>query len=678
MKRNPCNKSMSVALTAALAAAMVPMATVASGCANSENGANSQTEQSDASNASNTAATNDQQQSNSTAQQAEGQNNSQRQDGNPPEKPDGDSEQAPSNDDGNGDSNDGGTPPEKPEGDSGQAPDGQAPNGDAPNGDQSGGANTQTFDYSGSYTATLNADGETKESAGEAVSSTDADNNAVAAQNGANLSVNNAKITKSGSDTNGDNCNFYGLNSSVLAVGENTLLKLSGSTITSTSEGSNAVFATDNATVYANDCNILTATGGNSRGLDVTYGATIIANAMTVSTEGEHCAAVASDRGGGSISVSNSQLSTQGAGSPLVYSTGDLELDNVTGTASGSQICGMEGENVIKLNGCTLESTSDAISSSDPIKNGVILYQSTSGDADTSASEQADFEASDSTLKTSISDGAMFYVTNTTANIALSNTTLDFNSDNVELLRAAGNNSSAGWGTSGKNAGNATLTAVSQSMSGNVYVDSISTACIYLTQNSSWTGSVSGKNTLDDGTKATPKNATINVDGTSTWTVSADCYVGNLNVESGGKVVDSNGKTATIVNAKGKTLLKGTGSVTVTVKGSYSSSVDTSNAGSIQGANDALKTARCSFDSVYGTSTTWGENAGTATGSSITAVDASKVAASTSDTESESANKGPGANGGPGQGEQASTSSGNAVLDWFNGIINAIKGLFGA
>ena len=102
-------------------------------------------------------------------------------------------------------------------------------------------------------------------------------------------------------------------------------------------------------------------------------------------------------------------------------------MKNVKGTASGSQIAGMEGYNKISLNNSELTSTSNKISGSDPIKNGIIIYQSTSGDADTSSGKSATFKAKDSTLKTKISSGAMFYVTNTTGKITLENTKLDFN-----------------------------------------------------------------------------------------------------------------------------------------------------------------------------------------------------------------------------------------------------------
>ena len=142
-------------------------------------------------------------------------------------------------------------------------------------------------------------------------------------------------MSKSGDNTNGDNCNFYGLNSIALSVGNDSLLKISNSKLSATSEGSNGVFSTDSATAYVRDSSITTS-AGNSRGLDATYGGTILADTLDISTQGNHSAGVATDRGGGNISLTNSTIKTAGSGSPLLYSTGDIELNNVTGSSSGS------------------------------------------------------------------------------------------------------------------------------------------------------------------------------------------------------------------------------------------------------------------------------------------------------------------------------------------------------
>lgn len=488
-------------------------------------------------------------------------------------------------------------PPAAPDG---QAPDGQA-SGSAP-GDMGqggagggGGANTMTYDYTGDLSGTLTADGEEADSDGETIESTEADVNAALAENGGTLTITNGTLTKSGDDTNGDNCNFYGLNSIVLAVGTDSRVNISDSTLTADSEGSNAVFATDSAEVYAYNDTIHT-TAGNSRGLDATYDGTVIADSMDITTEGDHCASLATDRGGGNISVTNSTLTTEGSGSPLLYSTGDIEVNNVTGTASGSQIAGMEGLNTIMIYNSDLTSTITTKTASDPVANGVIIYQSTSGDAESTTGDTALFQAVDSQLTSSIEEGSMFYITNTTANVYLQNTGINFDSDKAALLTIEGN-SSNNWGTEGANGADVTFTADSETLSGDISVDTISSLDLYLLDGTTYTGAMA----IEENASAeeeTESPITVNVDSTSTWVVTEDSTISALNVEDGGKVVDENGDTVTII-ADGETVVEGTSDITVTVNGSYSTTVTTSEAN--EESTEYID--RSGFDSYYSTST---------------------------------------------------------------------------
>lgn len=304
---------------------------------------------------------------------------------------------------------------------------------------------------------------------------------------------------------------YSGSYSVSLTVGEDSTAVIDGTDITASSSGSNGVFATDSGTALVNDTSIETM-ADNSRGLDATYGGTILANKITADTQGGHSAIVATDRGGGSISLADVTLSTAGSGSPLLYSTGDIQVNNVSGTSSGSQIAGMEGLNTIPIKDSTLESTVTGKTASDPIANGTIIYQSTSGDAEGSTGEHATFQSVDSTLSSAIGSGSMFYFTNTTADVVLQNNTkLDFDTDAAMVT----DNAAAGSGTG---------------TASNVPI-------------------------------------TVNVDGTSTWVVTKDTTISALNVASGG-----DGNTVTIV-ANGKTVVSGSGDVTVTVTGSYSTSV---------------------------------------------------------------------------------------------------------
>ncbi|MDO4280512.1 MAG: S-layer homology domain-containing protein [Peptococcaceae bacterium] len=488
--------------------------------------------------------------------------------------------------------------PEKPPGD--QKPGDE--NGQPPAKPGNGGADTMTYDYTGELSGVLTADGEEVTSDGKTLSTETKDQNVGLAQNGGSLTITDGTLTKSGADTNGDNCNFYGINSILLSVNDDSVVKVSDSTMTADSTGSNAVFATDNGTAYVNNSKIITK-ASNSRGLDATYGGTVIGNMLSISTAGNHSAALATDRGGGNISATNSSLATAGSGSPLLYSTGNVQVDNVEGEADGSQIAGMEGLNTILIKNSTLTSNVTGKTASDPVANGVIIYQSTSGDAESSTGEHAEFEVENSTLKSAITEGSMFYLTNTTANIVLKDTTLDFDSSKADLLNIAGNDAN-NWGSAGKNGANVTFTGLSQDLEGDISVDTISSLDLYLLDGSSYTGATEIATNANGSTSDAPIAVSISDD--STWTVTADSTVSDLHVADGAKIVDADGNTVKIVSADGKTLVDGDSDVTVTVNGTYDTTVTTSDANSLNGT----VINRSDFDVTYGTTTTFGDNEG--------------------------------------------------------------------
>lgn len=473
-----------------------------------------------------------------------------------------------------------------------------------------GGADTMTYDYSGTLSGALTADGETVTADSRTISASEVDQNAALAQNGGNLTITGGTLSKTGSDTNGDNCNFYGINAIALAVGENSVLKVADSGLTADSTGSNALFATDKGTIYANNDTIVT-TAGNSRGLDATYGGTIVANRMAISTAGNHSASVATDRGGGSISLTNSTLATAGSGSPLLYSTGNIQVDNVKGTATGSQIAGMEGYNTILINDSDLESTITGRTASDPSANGIIIYQSTSGDAEASTGETATFQATDSTLSSAIESGAMFYLINTRANVLLKNTALNFDSSKANLLTVSGNDAN-NWGTPGANGADLTLTGIDQTLTGDIDVDTISTLNLYLLQGTTYTGAAAiTENSVNTDASEAPIN--VSIDGSSVWKVTEDSAVSNLHCAEGARIVDENGRSVTIV-ADGRTVVQGDSDVTITVTGSYDNSVTTTDVNNVTAAD----IDRSDFDGYYGTETAYGENQGAARNTNIT------------------------------------------------------------
>ncbi len=456
------------------------------------------------------------------------------------------------------------------------------------------------YDYSGSLSAKIKANNKKISVSNKTYSATKSGQNSALVKNGGTLKLSDVILNKSGSQSNDDYTNFYGTNSILLAVNKNSKTYLSNSKLTSKSKGSNGLFASDKAIIYANNVDI-TTTKDNSRGLDATYGGTIIANEMNIKTDGDHSASVATDRGGGSISITNSQFTTNGSGSPLLYSTGNIQVDNVSGSASNSQIAGMEGLNTILVYNSTLTSTMKKATASDPVANGVIIYQSTSGDAEATTGEKASFEVSNSTLKSSITSGSMFYFTNTKANVVLSESELDFDSEAANLLLIQGNNAN-NWGSAGSNGADVTFTGLNEKLNGNIEVDSISSLDLYLLDNTTYTGAISiTKNTVN--TSKTKNPITLNLDGTSKWIVSDNSTISNLNVEDSTSIVDENGKLVSIIVA-GKKVVSGDSEYTLNVTNNYSNKITTN-------SNNELSDSfinRSNFDKYYDVETLFNTN----------------------------------------------------------------------
>lgn len=366
----------------------------------------------------------------------------------------------------------------------------------------SNGGDVSTSSSSVSLSGVYTVKGSTKTSDGKTYASTKSDQNSVLVTNGGTLTLANATLKKSGDTSSDDNSNFYGLNA-ILAVADSSTATVSDTKLTSTSKGSNAIFSTGNSKVTVKNVTINT-TADSSRGLDATYGGTIIASNVKITTKGAHSAPLATDRGEGTVTVNGGTLSSAGDGSPCIYSTGNITVNNVTGVATGSQAAVVEGENSITVNNSKLTGAG---------VNGIMLYQSTSGDA---GEGTAKFTAKNSTIKTT-SSGPMFYITNTTAEATLQNTTLAFSSGT--LVKAAGN-STNNWGTPGSNGGNFTLNAINEKLTGNIVCDKISTVTLKLTKKSTYKGTINGNN------KAS--SITVSLDKTSKWTLTGNSYVTKL------------------------------------------------------------------------------------------------------------------------------------------------------
>ena len=329
---------------------------------------------------------------------------------------------------------------------------------------------------------------------GGSYETSESDTNVFLVVNGGRLTLSNAEIVKTGdagandstrtSDVS-DDYNFYGINSVILVVGEDSSAEIRDCTITSDCSGANAIFSTAGAEVTAENVEI-TTTGNSSRGVYATYEGVIDASRMSITTSGAHCAPIATDRGGGYVTVTNSVVNCSGDGSPCIYSTGEIVVENVVGTSTGAQAAVIEGKNSITMTGCSFTVTGSG-------NNGIMLYQSMSGDAaDSDATASVSTLTMTDTTITVDNGGPLLYVTNTASVVNLCGGNTLKSTSGVFASAATGR-----WGSDGSNGGTLTI-HTADSISEALQADDISSITVLTSDGAAVTGSTSGSVTVSE------------------------------------------------------------------------------------------------------------------------------------------------------------------------------------
>ena len=201
---------------------------------------------------------------------------------------------------------------------------------------------------------------------------------------GGTLTMNGCTITKTGDGSGGDNSSFYGNNSSIYAgaassTNYQSTTAASGAkivaknvTVSGSAQGANAVIATNGATVEIDGITIVN-NNSVSRGLHATYGGIINASNVDITTNEATSSTIATDRGGGTVTVTGGTATANGSKSAVIYSTGTMSATSLVGTSAKGEIAVIEGDNSISMTNCTMTSGSS--------ERGLLLMQSGSGDA---------------------------------------------------------------------------------------------------------------------------------------------------------------------------------------------------------------------------------------------------------------------------------------------------------
>ena len=422
-------------------------------------------------------------------------------------------------------------PPDANGGSMGQPPDG------APGGGPGGapGGSSVDLEYSAATEITSSDD-----QSGQTYASSTVDESALIVNTSDSVTVSDFTVSKSGDSNGGDNCNFYGLNAGVLAMG-GTQLTLTGGTVETNADGANGIFSYggnggsngasgDGTTVTVSDTTI-TTTGNGSGGIMTTGGGVTYANNLTVATSGGSSAPIRTDRGGGTVYVDGGTYTSNGLGSPTIYSTADVNVSNATLTSNLSEGVCIEGKNSITLTDCDMTANNTKCNGNATFLDTIMIYQSMSGDADSGTSS---FTMSGGSL-TSL-NGHIFHVTNTNAIINLNGVQL-VNEDSSNVLLSVCDD---GW----SGASNiATLNASGQELAGAILVGDNSQLTLNLEQGSLFEGYVSGEIENASGNSVSTEVGTVAVtmDSTSTWTLTADSYVTSFDGDAANVI--SNGYT---------------------------------------------------------------------------------------------------------------------------------------
>ncbi len=423
-----------------------------------------------------------------------------------------------------------------------------------------------SYDAANEYTGDAESDG-------ESFVSTGTDENAVLVDSGAKVTIKNAQISRQSSDsTGGDNSSFYGIGAAVLA--KDGTVNVSGSEITTDAAGATGVFAYGDGTAYVSDTTITTQQD-TSGGIHVAGGGTLYAWNVNAETSGESSAAIRSDRGGGTIVADGGTYTSNGVGSPAIYSTADIAVSDAQLTANGSEAVCIEGLNSIHLFNSDLTGNMADDEQNDCTWN-VILYQSMSGDSEVGNST---FEMEGGSL--TAKNGGMFYTTNTESTFLLSGVDIAYANDSEFFLRCTGNENRRGWGSVGSNGADCLFTAKEQEMQGDVIWDSVSDLDFYMTDGSTLTGAV-----VDDESCAGEGGdgvCNFYISDDSTWVVTGDSTLTNL--QCAGTITDENGNTVSVVGTDGTVYVDGDSEWTVTVE-SYEDTADLSGAAASTTWND--------------------------------------------------------------------------------------------
>ena len=411
-------------------------------------------------------------------------------------------------------------------------------------GGESGGTSSESI---GSVSSTgYSQSSGTNSVTGETYTSSSSDENAVQITGGT-FTMTDCTVEKSGGDTSdSDGSSFYGINSAIYCGGSSSVLNISGGTVTTSASGANGIFAYDYGTINVSDVTVKT-TSNLSRGIHATGGGIINASNLTITTAKTNCSVIATDRGGGTVTVEGGTYTTTGDDSAITYSTGTITATDITGSSSKGEISVIEGDNSITLNNCQMTSGSSS--------RGMMILQSGSGDSE---GYNGYITVNGGSLTLSGSSTPLLEVpTLITATLTLKDVELSVPSGMLMYV-----NYNTQWSTYGGTGTLVLSTDSTWSYTGNVSADSYSTAIVQVGEGVTWNGSMDNSNSA--------LSSSVTVDGI--WNLTGDSNVDDLTVNEGA-VVNTCGYALSYTTLSGSGTINKIGTVSSEDSGSHSANI---------------------------------------------------------------------------------------------------------
>ena len=336
--------------------------------------------------------------------------------------------------------------------------------------------------------------------------------------NKAKYNATNLELTKeSGKSTDFDSSTLYGLNSTFIAK-EGSEIFLEDSKLSSSISYSSAFFATGLETTATLNNVELSTDKDNSSALNASSEAKIDISNSEIKAKGNNSDAIKTLDANSLININDSTIITEGQNSTLLYSKGKIEALNIKGT-SNSYLAIIEDRNSLELTNANLI-TNGQDKTINEYLGAFLIYSQESASASNNYTS-AKLDIIDSIIEINKDSSwydktPLFYLTNTEANINITNTTLNYGSD--ILLKAVANNE---YGDIGDNAASVTLTATDQELTGEIIVDSNSKVRLNL-NNSTYEGKINVDNLS--------ANVDVTFDYDSRWELTGDSYINILQI----------------------------------------------------------------------------------------------------------------------------------------------------